>query len=592
MMKSLIYTVVSSMMLLGFASVTSAQTENYSQPSVSISKDKVEKKGISYYSHVVLEKQTLYSISKTYGVSVQQIYDANPELDLEQNGLKKHQSLLIPVSGQAKEKVSASEKASVPEEGDVSGGKNSSGEVSVSEKESTDGYQEYVIHQVKWFEDIRSIAKKYGLSVEEIVSFNSLQSTSLEWKQKIRIPVKSSERTVTGQKSDISGYGDSTTAENERGEEDRTGNKEEDSEDGKEEHSGPGGLWHRGQKKVTASLIIPFDAASASPNENNFDFYSGVLIALRDLQKEGISTELNVYDNSKKINIIAADIKGSDVVIGPIASEDLTTVLNIFPSATAVVSPIEPKAEALASAHENIIQTPASAQSQCEELICWLKEEKRWDDKVILFTESGVAPSGNAKTIIEQMQAQGISYESISHDVKDGFSVADRLEKKLSGTGTNRIVIASESKAFLNDVIRASNSMTNKKFEVALYCPSRVRSYDDIEIEQLHRTKLHVALSYYVDYSDERVGDFLRAYRALYGKEPSVVAFKGYDAAYYVIKMRSLYGDAWMRQLGSRTSMGLQTDFRFERVGDEGGYVNKAVRRVIYEPSFDIRLAR
>lgn len=570
-MKSLVYAAIAGMLLIG--SAAAAQTQGYSQSPVTVSNDKVKKDGVTYYSHVVLEKQTLFSISKAYGVTIQQIYDANPTLDLERSGLKKNQLLMIPITSQPDAKAKA-EVASKPE---------SKPSEKVSPEAGAAG-QEYMVHIVKWYEDIRSIAKKYGLTPEDIMRFNHLDSSTLEWKQALKIPMDAS---AIPQES----IGATPAIAESKGGEEVTSAPEQTAATEEDEAEGLGGFWSKGQKKVTASLIVPLDATSSTPNENNFDFYSGVLIAVRDLAKEGISTELNVYDCAKKINVIAADIKGSDVVIGPISSADLSTVLNLFPQSTGIVSPIEPKAEMLVDSHKNLIQAPASTRSQCEELIQWLKDEKRWNDKVILFNETGVTPSANSTTIITALKESGISYDTISYNVKDGRSGANHLESLLTKTAANRIVVASENKAFLNDVIRISNSMANKKFDIVLYCPSRVRGYDDLDVEQFHNTSLHTTLSYFVDYSDSRVKDFLLTYRALYGKEPSMVAFKGYDAAYYAIKMRSLYGASWMKRLDTKPGTGLQADFRFERTSD-GGYINKAVRRVVYEPSFDIKLSR
>lgn len=574
-MKRILYAVTAGMLLVG--ATASAQTEGYNQSPVTVSKDKVKKDGVSYYSHVVLEKQTLYSISKTYGVTIQQIYDANPTLDLERSGLKKYQVLMIPI------KAEAAPAAKEPEKAAPAVAEPAAKPVE-SEVKTVSG-QEYRVHIVKWYEDIRSIAKKYGLTPEDIMRYNNLDSSTLEWKQQLKIPVDPSAIPQQPIKSEpISTAVDTKIAET-VSEPSTTVTTEDEETDGIRD------IWNKGQKKVTASLIIPLDATSSTPNENNFDFYSGVLLAVRDLAKEGISTELNVYDCAKKINIIAADIQGSDVVIGPISSADLSTVLALFPKSTGIVSPIEPKAESLVASHPNLIQAPASTKSQCEELIKWLKEEKRWNDKVILFSETGVTPSANATTIINALKDSGISYETISYNVKEGRSGASKLESLLTKTATNRIVVASENKSFLNDVIRISNTMSNKKFDIALYCPSRVRGFDELEVEQFHNTNMHVTLSYFVDYTDSRVKDFLLTYRGLYGKEPSMVAFKGYDAAYYAIKMRSLYGASWIKKLDAKNSAGLQADFRFERTED-GGYTNKAVRRVIYEPSFDIKLAR
>lgn len=70
--------------------------QDYEVPEIEISKDKVLVDGKPFFAHVVTPKQTLFSISKAYGVSVRDIIDANRKLDLESRGLKIGDVLLIP----------------------------------------------------------------------------------------------------------------------------------------------------------------------------------------------------------------------------------------------------------------------------------------------------------------------------------------------------------------------------------------------------------------------------------------------------------------------------------------------------------------
>ena len=57
---------------VALASVSPAfAQENYVAPPVTVSKERIKVNGRLCYSHVVLEKQTLFSISKAYGVSIE-----------------------------------------------------------------------------------------------------------------------------------------------------------------------------------------------------------------------------------------------------------------------------------------------------------------------------------------------------------------------------------------------------------------------------------------------------------------------------------------------------------------------------------------
>jgi murein DD-endopeptidase MepM/ murein hydrolase activator NlpD len=59
-----------------------------------VSTNKLKVDGKLCYSHIVLERQTLYSICKAYNVTAEDLYKYNP--GLKENGLKKNGILIIP----------------------------------------------------------------------------------------------------------------------------------------------------------------------------------------------------------------------------------------------------------------------------------------------------------------------------------------------------------------------------------------------------------------------------------------------------------------------------------------------------------------
>ena len=56
--------------------------QDYVPVPVTVSKEKVKLDGKVYYSHVVLERQTLYGISKAYNVTIEDLYKANESIGL------------------------------------------------------------------------------------------------------------------------------------------------------------------------------------------------------------------------------------------------------------------------------------------------------------------------------------------------------------------------------------------------------------------------------------------------------------------------------------------------------------------------------
>ena len=81
--RQIICTALCAVSLFSFSIGGSAQ--GYTQTPVTVSKDKVRgSDGKIYYSHTVQDRQTLFSISKAYGVGIDDICAANPDMKLKE----------------------------------------------------------------------------------------------------------------------------------------------------------------------------------------------------------------------------------------------------------------------------------------------------------------------------------------------------------------------------------------------------------------------------------------------------------------------------------------------------------------------------
>lgn len=540
-------------------SVLNAQ--EYESTPVTISKEKVKIDGQVCHSHIVLEKQTLYSISKAYGVTIEDIYKYNPSV--KENGLKKNSIILIP----ALEDNGRKEEAQPTTKEDQ------------TSKPQATKKQTVRTHTVKWFEDIDGIAAKYGVSVNAIMKANNLSSKKLSKRQKLVIPAPGEyEDETSTETSDIPAteVADSTAAA--------------DTVVFDEHALFPG--WGFSRKEVDMSLLLPLKATGSSASRQNMDFYSGVLLAIYDMSKEGVSTNLNVYDVADgNLHAAAEKIMSSDVVIGPVSSADIARLLEMAPEAKAIVSPLDPRAGDLVNGNDAMIQAPTPHATQYADLVSWIKEDMRPGDRCLVITEKGAKQTDAVVGMTAAIDSADIQYSPLSYSILEGRNVTESLAYLMAENATNRVYIASESEAFVNDVVRNLNLMIHKKYDVVLYAPSKIRSFETIEVENFHNASLHVSLGYYIDYESAMVKDFLLRYRALFNTEPTQFAFQGYDIARYFITMCSKYGGRWMDKIEGETSPMLQSTFRFVKTED-GGYTNTGVRRIIYDNGWTVRKVR
>lgn len=572
----------------------SVLAQEYISTPVTVSKEKVRVNGKVCYSHIVREKQTLFSIAKAYGVTVDDIYDFNPTL--KETGLKKNAIILIPSVEALSETLQTKEQQPVTETSEVIAETEPKADIEQKAAEDIKLIQEaqkkratpevqikktsakkQKTHTVKWYEDLDVIADRYGITVEELMKANNLTGRKLTKRQKLVIPAPGeiSETTVS----------EAFTTEPEGNAEEVT--LQEDTTATIVQAEDPDWLFAP-KDEVKVTLILPMKASTESVSRNNMDFYSGVLLAVKDLADSGISTELNVYDSSDSTHpIVSEDIDDSDLIIGPVSSVDLGKLLDSGNDPRMVISPLDSRAEELASRHENFIQVPTPLKAQYQDIMDWIREDSMPGDTLLLIREKTARQTDAVKQMIQVADSSGLTFIPFSYSILEGRDVTEPLMNLTTATGTNRVVIASESEAFVNDVVRNLNILLYNKINVVLYAPARIRNFETIEVENLHKTSAHVSLGYLIDYESQQVKNFLLKYRALYNTEPTQYALQGYDIATYFIGMCGKYGSQWARKMDDDQAQMLQSTFRFVQT-ENGGYVNQGIRRVVYGDNWSV----
>ena len=548
-MKRLL-TLLASLLVLGSVA---ALAQEYVPTPVTVSKEKVKLNGKVYLSHVVLERQTLYGICKAYGVSEAELYEANPTL--RETGLQKNAILLVPYREQA---VQASQQPSAQKDGGS-----------------------YTEHTVKWYEDIDDIARRYDVTVKEIMDLNGLTSKKLSTRQVLKIPVKGAQATVPETAE--------TPAEATETPQEKAPEVTPEENTVTEEKPDSTFVPLRIRDRVEMSLVLPLKA-SGKASDANLDFYSGALLALKDLEAEGVKVKANVYDLSTGIPPIDV-LTQSDFVLGPVAPRELEAILQRVDGRVPVISPLDQKASSLTTYYSNFIQVPAAVENQYEDLGQWVKDELESRDKVILVTEKSAANAAAAVAIRSSLARRELTYEILNYGIVEGRSIPGTLTGLMTKDGVNRVVVASESEAFMGDVVRNLGIMLGKGYDVVMYAPSRVRTFDTIEGSAYHNASLHICTSYHADYSSPKVDAFVKAYRALFGTEPSQFAFQGYDTTRYFVTRCARYGSYWPQRLDTERSSGLHTDFLFG-ADTNGNLFNTAVRRVVFQKDYTTTLAR
>lgn len=543
-------------LLLTFAATAVAQ--EYVAPPVEVSDQKVKKDGKVYYSHVVQERQTLYSISKAYNVTQDEILEANH--GLRESGLKKNSIIMIPVQSEAPAMKD------IPQQETVE---------SVQEPPQEPAQPSFQkIHVVRWYETLKDIADRYNVSESAIIAANKLKDGKIKNRQKLIIPTEVYAQSITPEMP-----AEEKVPEEE--EDDMDLETAFDNDDNQEEAT----QEYISKSHIQATVLLPLKATGSTSSKSNMDFYSGVLLAAREMGESGVDIDMSVYDIANgSYGATKSELESSDIIIGPVAAADITRIYAVAPGIKALISPLDPKAEQLCQTYSTMIHAPAPRMAQYEDLAQWIKEDLMPGDRVIVISEKEARKGDEGKLLRAAIDSAYIEYIPLAYSILEGRKIQEPLEAKMTAEGTNRVIIASESEAFVNDAVRNLNLTIHNKFNVVLYAPAKIRTFETIEIENFHNTNLHASLTYYIDYSNAEAKQFVKKYRALFNTEPTQFAFQGYDVAKYFIGLCAKYGDGWMHH--TEDTLMLQSTFNIKPVGN--GYINNGIRRIVYGPDYSV----
>ena len=307
---------------------------NKGNDSKSMQKSSSQKKVIE---HKVLAKQTLYSISKMYGVEQSDIVGMNPEI--QGNTIKIGQTLKIPISnmtkGEEQERViNQINDTQLPPQSNTS---------------NRNVKKKYVTYEVKnKKETLYSISKQFGVSINEIIEANPYAQDGIKKGDILQIPIdeKNIPKTSGNElyhlvqpKETIYGickqYNISKEDLFRRNPRLQTeGLKYGDTIFIASAGKTLGNTTDDNTRTYKIAYLLPFSIGENERNvniERFIDFYRGSLIAMEDIKTSGVSLEVYTFDTqlgtSKTQEIVKSKLpKDIDLIIGPAYPEQITQV--------------------------------------------------------------------------------------------------------------------------------------------------------------------------------------------------------------------------------------------------------------------------
>ena len=506
--------------------------------------------------HTIQPGETLYRLSVENRVSVKNICDANPGLSVEQ--FKAGQVIVIPAPTDEAPIKSSLEAA----------GENISQQVlaEATEKATKEIPKYKATHTVKKKETIYRICKNYGISQAELIDANpQLRYNKLRTGDVINIPF--------------------TTEEIQEQEQERQEVVEQiDSLDDET-------LFTLNEDKTThldkikAALILPFELNDSTTTEQKkmIEFYQGVLMALEKLKQENVSVELVVLDSEgedKSIKPLLESDKMKDVniIFGPKFNNHIREASNFSAEhAIPLVLPISSNADDVYNnPYVFQLNTPQSYFMQ-----------DIYDHFLLQFPKSKViildAEEYKKNDFIDGFKLS-LNDANIPHITMPIDTGAQMYIDSLDAERQNIFVINSSSSAPLTDILPVLQLVNRNKpegIQTHLFGYPEYQIYAANNLEEFYEIDTWFYSWFYTNNTLPEAEAFNSKFRKAFSRQmmisyPSFASY-GYDMAYYFLKGLATFGTDFSNHLDEIETAPVQMGFKFERVNNWGGFINRKV---------------
>ena len=520
--------------------------------------------------HTIKTGETLYRLTVIYGLKAKEICDANPGLSAE--NFKVGQVIVIPEKKLEQETVlETAPKVTEPNPLIGQGAKEVAAPV-VEEAVMEQQLQCKTEHKVKRKENVFRISRMYGITQQELLEANpELKTRKLKRGEVICIPYSREEIAARVAPQPQQEQVPPTPAVIPSDEELFAESKELVAD----------------IEQIKAALILPFalntDSLS-SDQQKMVEFYEGLLLALDSLKKEGVSIDLHVYDSGDKWASIRPilsrpEMREMNVIIGPVHSKHIAEAAT-FADTTGIrlVIPFDRSVdEVFTNPYIYQVNTPQSY-FYSEVYDHFFRQFPH--PNVIFFESPDEADDGIVAGFKQELAGRNMPYITL---VADTATNKDTIRSRLDLKRQNILMMTSEKAGSLNNMMSVFQLLVRDtattKYDLHLFGYPQYQVYTNNHLASFYEIDTYFYSSFYTNNLLPQAVDFHKKYRRTYSKEivnryPKY-AILGFDIGYYFLKALHLYGTDMDNRLSEMKYDPIQTGFKFERVNNWGGFINR-----------------
>ena len=512
-----------------------------------------------YILHPVQRKETLFSISRRYGVDLDLLMNLNPT---KVDHLATGDTLRIPAN--------------------VSRG--------VEEVYLEPAFNDsFVVHQVKQGETLYALSKMYNIPQDSLSRVNDGFPDGLQTGRFIVVP-KYREAYLENLEMELDSLRESEM-----------------------------NLPTASPETYRIAMMLPFELEINDSLERSLrsgrelyilteialEYYRSAKLALDSLEKIGLNAEIFVYDVGD--DIVKArevmrrpEMHDMHMVFGPMHKTTFAVVSEATRKRqTYLVSPNSFSNEIFED-NPYLMRSLASDETLMRYLANFVAINHQNDNVLMVDSEQpkdrteksdfnkyynravGTFPNAHA----DSLRVLKLSEAGANQGSFDGSALKAYLREDLR----NILVVPSGDLAFVSRFFTWLSMLDSEKYDIQVYGMNEWTGYDNIEAAYKNRFKLRLVVPHFVDYDDADVIAFLEAYRSRYNTEPSHYdyGFRGYDLMMFFGKALLAEGLRFPARFDELESEGVSGSYRFGRSMTGREFENKSVYIIEYN-NYEIR---
>ena len=484
-----------------------------------------------FFIHTIERGQTVYSISVMYSVTTDDIYRLNPG---SKYGIKAGETLKVPQKSGS-----------------------------------------YHFHIIQPKENIYSVSKKYGMKGDYILMANpglSIQTFTIG--KTIRIPTNI------------------VTTPMEAGNENVQKREAEALLTRK--------IEGENIRVIKVALLLPFGLKNGvgnlnAQNRHFVEYYEGFLMALKQTKEAGVSVELQVFDIGDDVvnlsNILKkATIQDVNLLVGGLHDSQIK-MISAFSKEKKIpyVIPFTSRSdEPQNNPYVFQVNTPQSLlYSKASTAFC-----KQFKDSHVIFFLSD--PNNERMEFVKTLQSDLTQNKGSFQSLSFSERFYQDLHALMDQNKLNIIIPTDDTQETLTRMFAPLKvlSEAHSDLKISVFGYPGWQRYSGEFSENYFRLNASFYSGFYIDPTHQDVKNFYLNFNNWYSKDliNSYPKFGilGYDTGMFFINGLNEYGTAFVSNVGKVKHKGVQTDFKFERVNNWGGFINTNIYIVSFNSDFSI----